>query len=83
VVGDPGFHRRCHAERLMHAPEIVEHKVERHHCCELRFNGESYSWEAQFIEDDGFLFYAHGGFVTRALAVQSAEEERKAMESGT
>jgi hypothetical protein len=47
--------------------------------CELRFNGESYGWEAQFLER-GELWYAHGAFVTRALAVQWAEEERKAME---
>ena len=45
--------------------------------CELRFNGESYGWEAQFFER-GELFVSHGAFVTRALAVQWAEEERKA-----
>src|SRR5262245_45158248 len=27
---------------------------------ELRFHGESYGWEVQFIEDDGWLFYGHG-----------------------
>ena len=47
--------------------------------CELRFNGESYGWEAQFFER-GELWYAHGAFVTRALAMQWAEEERKAIE---
>ena len=47
--------------------------------CELRFHRESYGWEAQFLER-GVLICAHGGFVTRALAVQWAEEERKATE---
>jgi len=46
--------------------------------CELRFHGESYGREAQFFER-GELFYSRGGFVTRALAVQWAEEERKAL----
>jgi hypothetical protein len=32
--------------------------------CELRFNGESYGWEAQFLER-GELFVSHGGFVLR------------------
>jgi hypothetical protein len=45
--------------------------------CELRFHGESYGWEVQFFER-GETFYGRGGFVTRALAVQRAEEERKA-----
>jgi hypothetical protein len=49
--------------------------------CELRFQGESYGWEAQFLER-GELLYAHGGFVTRALAVQWAEEERQAFQHG-
>jgi hypothetical protein len=49
--------------------------------CELRFHGESYGWEAQFLEGGGFSFYARGGFVTRALAVQWAEVERAAMEA--
>jgi hypothetical protein len=44
--------------------------------CELRFHGESFGWEAQFFER-GQLLYAHGGFVTRALAVQWAERERE------
>jgi hypothetical protein len=49
--------------------------------CELRDHGV-YGWEAQFLER-GDLFYARGGFATRAQAVQWAEEERKAIESGT
>jgi hypothetical protein len=40
---------------------------------ELRFNGESYGWEAQFL-DRGELWYAHGLLVTKALAVQWAED---------
>jgi hypothetical protein len=47
--------------------------------CELRFHGECYGWEAQFFER-GELLYSRGGFVTRALAVQWAEEERTTME---
>src|SRR3954471_7767683 len=43
---------------------------------ELRFNGESYGWEAQLLEDGVDLFCAHGRFPTRALAVQWAEIER-------
>ena len=43
--------------------------------CELRFNGESYGWEVQFL-DRGELWVAHGRFVTRALAVQWAEAQR-------
>jgi hypothetical protein len=46
--------------------------------CELRFHGESYGWEVRLLEP-GWEFVSHGGFVTRALAVQWAEEERDAM----
>jgi hypothetical protein len=49
--------------------------------CELRFHGESYGWEAQFLER-GELLVSRGGFITRALAVQWAEEERKAIVKG-
>lgn len=48
--------------------------------CELRFHGESYGWEAQFLKR-GHLVFSRGAFVTRALAVQWAELERAAMES--
>ena len=44
----------------------------------LRFHGESYGWEAQILER-GDLLFSRGGFVTRALAVQWAEQERDAM----
>jgi hypothetical protein len=47
--------------------------------CELKFHGESYGWEALFLER-GELFASHGGFVTRGLAVQWAEAERSAVE---
>ena len=33
---------------------------------ELRFNGESYGWEAQLLEDGIDLFSSHGLFPTRA-----------------
>jgi hypothetical protein len=42
--------------------------------CELRFNGESYGWEAMF-KNDGELFISRGGFATRAQAVQWASQE--------
>ncbi len=45
--------------------------------CELRFHGESYSREAQFLLR-GELFYARGGFALRDLAVQWAEQEHDA-----
>jgi hypothetical protein len=45
---------------------------------ELRFNGESYGWEAQFLEG-GELLFSRGTFATRALAIQWAHEERKAL----
>jgi hypothetical protein len=46
--------------------------------CDLRFHGESFGWEAQFLER-GELLYARGGFVTRSTAIVWAEEERKAI----
>jgi len=49
--------------------------------CQLRFHGESYGWEAQIFEG-GELFTAHSQFVTRALAVQRAEEMRKFFQAG-
>ena len=49
--------------------------------CELRFNGESYGWEAQFL-DRGELWYAHGLFVTKALAIQWAEQEKGEHDGG-
>jgi hypothetical protein len=47
--------------------------------CELRFNGESYGWEAQFLER-GELFASQGRLALRALAVQWAEQERRVFE---
>jgi hypothetical protein len=47
--------------------------------CELRFHGETYGWEIQFFERGDFL-YGHGAFVTKALAIRWAEQERNAME---
>jgi hypothetical protein len=40
--------------------------------CELRFHGESYGWEIQFLERGEFL-YGHGAFATRAGAVDWAQ----------
>ena len=36
---------------------------------ELRFHGESYSWEAQFFERCE-LYFGHGAFATRAGAIR-------------
>ena len=47
--------------------------------CELRFHGESYGWEVQFIER-GELFASRGGFALRELAVRWADIERQAIE---
>ena len=49
--------------------------------CELRFRGESYGWEVQFLER-GELFASRGGFALRELAVQWAEQEGKWIEKG-
>ena len=47
---------------------------------ELRFHGESFGWEAQFLER-GELFASRGAFVTRKAAIAWAELERAAMEN--
>jgi hypothetical protein len=44
--------------------------------CELRFHGESYGWEVQFFKR-GELLFSRGKFVSRASAVQWAEQERR------
>jgi hypothetical protein len=48
--------------------------------CELRFHGESWGWEAQFLER-GELFYSRR-FDLGWQAVQWAELEREAIEKG-
>jgi hypothetical protein len=50
--------------------------------CELRFHGESYGWEAQFLERGEFI-YRRCLFVTKVVAVRWAELERAAMERDT
>jgi len=47
--------------------------------CELMFRGESYGWEARFL-DRGEIWYSHGAFSLKELAVAWAWQERKAME---
>jgi hypothetical protein len=47
--------------------------------CELRFHGESYGWEAQFYERGEILIGRR--FHTKGLAIQWAEEEKKALEA--
>jgi hypothetical protein len=49
--------------------------------CELRFHGQSYGWEAQFLERSE-IFASHGGFPLRELAVTWAQEERQIIEHG-
>jgi hypothetical protein len=48
---------------------------------QLRFHGESYGWEALILRN-GELFASHGAFVTKAAAVQWAEEQRRGAEKG-
>lgn len=43
--------------------------------CELRFHGESYGWECQFLHD-GDLAYGQR-FVLRATALEEAEAQRR------
>lgn len=49
--------------------------------CLLRFNGPALGWEVRFLVR-GWFFVRRGAFGTRALAVQWAEAQRKAMENG-
>lgn len=46
--------------------------------CELHFRGESYGYEVQFHRR-GELLFSHGAFVSRASAVQWAEQQRAAL----
>ena len=55
-------------------------RIARPLTCELRFHGESWGWEAQFYERGEFVIGRR--FLTRAQAVQWAEEERKTTEKG-
>jgi hypothetical protein len=55
-----------------------DHKLFR---CELPFNGESYGWEAQYLEG-GELLFNHALFSTKAAAVQWAEQMRPTVEKG-
>jgi hypothetical protein len=48
--------------------------------CELRFHGESYSWEARILER-GELHVSDSAFMTKSAAIRWAEEMRTAMES--
>lgn len=47
--------------------------------CELRDHGK-YGVEAQFFQNEGFLYSRR--FDSRVLAVEWAEEQRKAIEAG-
>ena len=47
--------------------------------CELRFHVESFGWEVQFFVRGDF-FSGRGAFVTKALAILWAEQERKEYE---
>jgi hypothetical protein len=51
--------------------EFVREHDRKHFRCELRFNGESDDWEAQYREG-GELLFSHGLFSTRDAVVQSA-----------
>ena len=45
-----------------------------------RFHGEAYGWEAQILRDGDLSI--RRGFDARALAVQWADEQQKALEKG-
>ena len=62
---------------------LFEFIIERDHArwlCELRDLGPHYGVEVQFFQNEEFRYRRR--FKTRALAVQWAEEERKAIEEG-
>jgi hypothetical protein len=48
--------------------------------CELHFHGESYGWEAMFLEQ-GTLSHSQR-FLLKEWAIRWAESERRAMEGG-
>ena len=50
--------------------------------CELRFNGQSFLWEVQFLER-GELFYSRGNFLLRETAIRWAEQERDLLQRGS
>jgi hypothetical protein len=54
--------------------EFVRYSDRAPMACELRFHGESYGWEVQFLER-GELFASRGAFPTREQAVQWAKTE--------
>jgi hypothetical protein len=74
----PAAPRRPHPREPLWA--FVRQSDKKRFECELRFHGESYGWEAQ-IFDQGELLTSHGAFVTRALAVQWADETRKILDA--
>jgi len=47
--------------------------------CELRFHGESYGWEARFYRNEEFELSRR--FLTKALAIEWAQQERHARET--
>jgi hypothetical protein len=62
--------QRHRSRESEHLPIFYVHPGRAPIRCELRFHGESVGYEVQFFERDGFSFYAHGGFVTKAVAVR-------------
>jgi hypothetical protein len=70
--------------RLRHMAKAFRVYVDRDHVrwlCELRDHGEVHGVEAQFYQNEEFSHSRR--FNTRALAVQWAELERKAIEKST
>ena len=67
--------------------EFVREHDHRRVRCELRFNGESYGWEAQFFENEVLMISRRfdrsmGGALTpREMAVQWAHAWRKGVEN--
>ena len=46
--------------------------------CELRFQGESYGWQTQFVHDTDFAYGRR--FLLKAGALEEAEAQRRRLE---
>jgi hypothetical protein len=84
-VSDDAFYRPNRPPTPPRQPKPGEPLWELRHdhvtwSCELRFHGESYGWEAQILREGELVIGRR--FDLRRLAVQCAEEERKAIEKG-
>ena len=83
-VTDDAFYRPNHpglARRQPTAGEPIWSFRQEHvtWSCELRFHGESWGWEAQILREGELVIGRR--FDTKALAEQSAELEKQAIEN--